>query len=212
MTSSTGVSATAQVPQRPFEGAVWMKDREPIRTAIVCGSAPGVDIELERALVAKPAAVVIAVNDAAAVVRCQHLMTQHPERAAIFRSRSLCTDIVVHAGKPRERASREGVDVYWPDALRNASSGGSALWLALQMGAREVVLCGLPLDGGSGYHPGIDVHREEPRIGLEPAQSEYVRGYQQAMRAFAATALAQRASIRSTRGFTRSLFGPPEWE
>jgi hypothetical protein len=195
----------------PREGIEWMKDREPLHTAIVCGSAPGADIEVGCALRHLPGCTVIVVNDAAAVVRGSHLMTQHPERASTYRGRSLAADIVVHAGKPRERATREGVDVYWPDALRNASSGGSALWLALQMGARQVVLCGLPLDGGSGYHPAIDVHRDEPRIGLSSPRSDYVRGYQEALKKFAATPLARAAVIRSTRGFTRELFGAPEW-
>lgn len=155
--------------------------------------------------------VVICVNDAAALVAGDYLFTQHPERAAGYKSRSCNPDIVVHTGKSLQRASLPAIDVYWPDALRNSTSGGSASWLALALGARRVILCGMPLDGGSGYHPGILVHHDEPRVGMVPSSSEYLRAYQSALAAWAEALGPRKQIIRSLGGFTRELFGAPDW-
>lgn len=195
----------------PLFGPDWLATRQRPESVIVCGSAPSLLEEFAVAMDHEANSEIICVNDAAALVAGHHLHTQHPERAAGFKARSVNPDICVHAGKPRERASLAGIDVYWPDALRNATSGGSAVWLALMLGARRVVLCGLPLDGGTGYHPAVQLHRDEPRVGLEPATSEYVQRYQRALAEWADSLGERRLSIRSLGGFTRRLFGAPDW-
>lgn len=201
---------SAEVPG-PLFGPDWLVGRPRPESIIVCGSAPSLLDEFAIASVHEANSTIICVNDAASLLVGHHLHTQHPERAADFRSRSLNREICVHTGKPRERASRPGVDVYWPDALRNATSGGSAVWLALMFGARRVTLCGLPLDGGSGYHPGIEIRGDEPRVGLEPPDSVYVQRYQFALATWAESLGPRRNSVRSLGGFTRRLFGAPDW-
>lgn len=198
-------------PRRPQFGPDWMADRPKPDSVVVCGSAPSLLTEFAATLRHEPQSTVICVNDAAALVAGDYLFTQHPERAAGYRARSRNGGIVVHTGKPLERARHAGVDVYWPDALRNATSGGSATWLALALGAARVILCGIPLDGGSGYHPGIEGHRDEPRVGMEPPTSEYLRAYQSALAAWAEALGPRRQVIRSLGGFTRELFGAPDW-
>lgn len=195
----------------PLFGPDWLSTQPRPDSVIICGSAPSVLAEFDATLRHESGSLVICVNDAAALVAGDHLYTQHPERAADFKARSLNQGALVHTGKPLQRASLPGVDVYWPDALRNATSGGSAIWLALILGARRVTLCGIPLDGGSGYHPGITVHQDEPRVGMESGATAYVRGYQVALAAWAETLGPRKHIIRSLDGFTRDLFGTPDW-
>jgi len=201
----------SRVKSGPLFGPDWLAVQPQVETAIVCGSAPSVLTDFKIALNHEPGSLVICVNDAAALIAGDHLFTQHPERAGEFMARSLNQCIKVHTGKPLERANLPGIDIYWPDALRKATSGGSAIWLALTLGVRRVFVCGMPLDGGSGYHPGIIVHRDEPRVGFAPISSEYLRGYQTALADWAESLGPRRQIIRSFGGFTRELFGAPDW-
>ena len=97
---------------------------------------------------------VLVVNEAGSVIRGDHLITQHPEKASWFRQRSLNPSIVIHTGKQRERARQPDIDVYWPGCSILATSGGSAIVIALQMNFQNIVLCGMPMQGGDGYFQG----------------------------------------------------------
>ena len=191
-------------------GLDWLQEQTLWNRAIICGAAIGVQKECADALTHLPGCVLVAVNQSASVIKANVLMTQHPERAAAFRLQSLNPNVEVHTGKPLARISGCDVDVFWPDALRCASSTGSALWLAITCGAREIVICGAPMDGTGGYEAGIDVHQEEPRIGLELGETDYVKAYQSALAEYASK-LDTSIRISGTSGFTRRLFGPPDW-
>ncbi len=191
-------------------GPDWLQNQMLWNRVVICGSASGVQQECADALRHLPGCKVVAVNDAASVLRADFLMTQHPERAAVFRQRSLNPNVEVHSGKTLARIADCDVDVYWPDALRCASSIGSALWLAITCGAREIIICGAPMDGTGGYEAGIDVHQDEKRIGQESCETDYVRGYQSALMAYASK-LDTSIRISGVRGFTKRIFGPPNW-
>lgn len=196
----------------PKEGGQWLASQHLPDEVLICGSAPGLLENFEQARRAMPDALVIAVNESATVVRADFLITQHPEKASWFRGGSLNPDVVVHTAKPRQRASQPGIDVYWPDCITLATSGGSAIAMALSMGFKKIVLCGMPMNGGDGYFQGASLRQDEPRFGMESPESDYIRNYQQKLMEFTQTNPDALARVRSMSGFTRRLFGPPAWD
>lgn len=192
-------------------GTRWLARQNLPGQALICGSAPTLVDDLELARLWMPEAAVIAVNESARIVKADFLVTQHPEKALWFRSRSLDPDIEVHTGKSRERAVRYSIDVYWPDCTTLATSGGSAIAIALKMGFQKVLLCGMPMNGGDGYFRGSTMRRDEPRFGMESPDSEYIQGYKKKLVEFTKKQPEVLRIVRSMSGFTRELFGAPEW-
>lgn len=180
-------------------------------TALICGSAPCLETEFTVARRNCDHATVIVVNEAGRLIHGDHLVTQHPEKATRFRERSLNPSITVHTGKIRQRASQAGIDVYWPDCVTLATSGGSAIAIALRMGFESIILCGMPMNGGDGYFRQSSVDTDEPRFGLESPQSNYIQGYKDKLVEFAKKEPIALQRVRSLSGFTRELFGPPDW-
>lgn len=196
---------------RPQAGQDWLKSQSLPKHALICGSAPCLHDEFNTARRKVKHAAVLVINEAGSVIRGDHLMTQHPEKALWFRERSLNEQITVHTGKPRQRASQPGIDVYWPDCITLATSGGSAIAIALQMGFAEIILCGMPMNGGDGYFAQSAMKQDEPRFGLESPSSEYIKGYQSRLIQFTERQPEALKRVRSLSGFTRELFGGPEW-
>lgn len=203
--------ATDKESNSPHLGVDWLAGQNLPVSALICGSAPCLLEDYKTAVSHMIDAAVLVINEAGSVIRGQHLMTQHPEKADWFRQRSVNQKIVVHTAKNRERAKQANVDVYWPDCVTLATSGGSAIAIALQMGFERIVLCGMPMNGGDGYFAGSALHRDEPRFGLEQADSEYIRSYQQRLVSFAESEPQSFERVRSCSGFTRELFGAPGW-
>ena len=195
----------------PEHGERWLARQCLPEAALICGSAPTLLEEFERARARMSGASVIAVNESARVVHADFLMTQHPEKAGRFRKLSINPDLVVHTGKPRKRAAQPGIDVYWPDGVTLATSGGSAIKIALKMGYSRIVLCGMPMNGGDGYFAESAIEQDEPRFGLEPADCDYIQGYQKKLIEFVENNPEALERVRSMSGFTRELFGAPEW-
>lgn len=195
----------------PIYGPDWlMTNRLPSR-AIICGSAPCLLEDFEKASAHMTDAAVLVVNEAGSAIHGDHLITQHPEKARWFRQRSLNRGITVHTGKPRDRANQSDIDVYWPDCITLATSGGSAMAIALRMKFERVVLCGMPMNGGDGYFEGSELCRDEPRFGLESPDTEYIQSYRKKLVEWASGNPEAQSVVRSMSGFTRGLFGSPEW-
>lgn len=154
---------------------------------------------------------VLVVNEAGSVVRGNHLVTQHPEKASWFRQRSLDPAITIHTAKSRERANQSDIDVFWPDCMTLATSGGSAIAIALEMGFRGILLCGIPMNGGDGYFQGSAMQQDEPRFGMESPDSEYILDYRRKLVEFTRRQPEALRIVRSMSGFTRELFGAPDW-
>jgi len=154
---------------------------------------------------------VLVVNEAGSVVRGSHLITQHPEKASWFRQQSLDPSITIHTAKSRERASQPDIDVHWPNCVTLATSGGSAIAIALEMGFQGILLCGMPMNGGDGYFQGSAMQQDEPRFGMESPDSDYIRGYREKLVEFTEKQPRALRVVRSMSGFTRELFGAPEW-
>lgn len=211
MPAGMSTSPTDPSIYQPRAGGEWLKLQSLPKTALICGSAPVLQTDFGMASSKIERAAVIVVNEAGRVVRGDHLVTQHPEKALWFRECSLNPDITIHTGKPRQRASQAGINVYWPDCVTLATSGGSAIAIALRMGFEEIILCGMPMNGGDGYFKQSVIEQDEPRFGLEPSASDYVRNYQEKLVEFAKKEPEALNRVRSLSGFTRELFGAPDW-
>lgn len=127
--------------------------------AIVCGAAPCVfeDVKIARAL--WPDAILLGVNNAAAMFpEIEHIWTQHGDHAQMFKEHA-GRKIYVHA-RPRKFSNGGGlwllpvpkekwkfVDYKWPTLTWVAGSSGvaGALWAKHGMGFDEVILAGVPL-------------------------------------------------------------------
>lgn len=193
-------------------GVLWNKRQENLPdSVIVCGSGPGLEREFEDARAHLRSAAVIAVNQAAELIPCNFLVTQHPEKAAAFRRASRRRDISVHTGKFRWLADQPGIDVYWPRCAQNVTSGGSAMHIAYMMGFERIVLCGLPLTGGDGYCASLSSDGDGKRFGFESSTSDYVARYRTAFIEFVERSPGLRAATRSYSGLTAELLGRPEW-
>jgi len=197
---------------RPSLGQDWLSSQSLPDTALICGSAPCLEEDFNTANRCADNSAVIVVNEAGRVIRGDHLITQHPEKAWWFKECSINPTITVHTGKPRQRASQAGIDVYWPDCITLATSGGSAIAIALRMGFAKIILCGMPMNGGDGYFKQSAVQQDEPRFGLEAPESDYIQGYQKKLIEFTTKEPEALKRVRSLSGFTRELFGAPDWD
>lgn len=195
----------------PEFGPDWLATRCLPTQALICGSAPCLIEDFEEASARLSDAAVLVVNEAGSAIQGHHLITQHPEKAPWFRQRSLNPAITIHTGKPQERACQPDIDVYWPDCVTLATSGGSAIAIALKMDFHRIVLCGMPMNGGDGYFRGSEMRQDEPRFGIESADSNYIKSYQENLVHFASKNRRRMRRVSSLSGFTRKLFGAPEW-
>lgn len=195
----------------PEEGPRWLKRQSLPDEALICGSAPTLLEEFNLARARMPGALVAAVNESARVIHADILFTQHPERALWFRDRSRAPGLEVHTAKPLQRAAQPGIDVYWPDCITLATSGGSAIAIALKMGFQRIILCGMPMNGGDGYFRGASMRADEPRFGMESPDSTYIQGYRNKLVEFTQKEPESLDIVRSMGGFTQELFGAPDW-
>lgn len=101
--------------------------------AIVCGTAPGYERELMRALDVAPCAYIIGVNRAYQTEFLDCMVTVHPEA---FQD----CPVDMHTDKP-------GGDWRWPIATMGGTSALLAVCIALAMGFDRVVLAGVHIDG-----------------------------------------------------------------
>jgi len=167
--------------------------------AIICGSAPSVFVDLEKARQARPGAVILGVNEVAGMIDgIGHIWTQHNNMCERFRSVAK-GQIYVHA-----RAGILGdVDYWWPELVGMKGSSGmvGALW-ARAMGFDEVIMAGIPLSvletEYSDKYPGA------PRSNQFASEAN-ILGWQAVAREHKEKGRTQ--GIYSMSGYTKQLFG-----
>jgi hypothetical protein len=168
--------------------------------AIICGSAPSVFVDLEKARQARPSAVILGVNEVAGIIDgIEHIWTQHNNMADRFRLAAK-SHVYVHA-----RAGILGeVDYWWPELAGMKGSSGmvGALW-ARAMGFDEVIMVGIPLSTSetkySEKYPGASRTKDF-------ATEASILGWQKAARQHKESGRTQ--GIYSMSGYTKKLFGP----
>lgn len=181
-------------------------------TALVLGSAPSLFADKDIALKHRPDAVLIAVNDVARIVYCQHLVSLHAERMGRFRAHSLNPNIITHTGATK----RDGCDVdHWhhPIGHSGATSAYSAAEIARDaLGFHEVILAGCPMDGGGGYVKGVPLktgdnifsrigHARKGHMGIN-AHKRHLKNYAQA---------GKTKGIYSMSGYSAQILGKPDF-
>lgn len=189
-------------------------------TVLIVGSAPCVYNDLYTALQLRPDADVIAVKFSVVLVHAPVAVTHHGEHAepikALHRQR-WGDDVQVYAPKKLfTAAQRMFIDREWHEL---AGVGGTSAWgaarMAKLMGAREIILCGCPLEptapGEPYHHPlvyeatkghGIGNGRGEPW-----ANERAVFGYRQFIQSDIERGNAE--GIVSMSGWTRKTLGAP---
>lgn len=188
--------------------------------AIVCGAAPCVfeDVEIARAL--WPDAILLGVNNAAAMFpEIEHIWTQHGDHAEMFKEKA-GRKIYVHA-RPRKFSNGGGlwllpiaeqkwqfVDYRWPTLTWVAGSSGvaGALWARHGMGFDEVIMAGVPLDMGNRVYS--DKYPSKPtKDDGKFADLNQVEHWAQILREHKAKGLTQ--GIYSVSGETNKILGMP---
>lgn len=115
-------------------------------TAIICGSAPCVFEDLEKALALRPEAYLVGVNNAGAMIsEIRHVWTQHNNLAEQYKAKA---QVKVHG---RANIMGDKTDYIWPSLNWVCGSSGvaGALWAKHGMGFDEVIMAGIPLSMGN---------------------------------------------------------------
>lgn len=114
--------------------------------AIICGSAPCVFSDLDRARKLRPDAYVVGVNNVGAMIpEIEHVWTQHNNLAQQYKSNA---KVKVHG---RANVMGDWVDYLWPKLNWVCGSSGiaGALWAKHGLGFDEVIMAGIPLSRDS---------------------------------------------------------------
>lgn len=170
--------------------------------AIICGSAPSVFVDLEKARQLRPDATILGVNGAAGMIQeIEHIWTQHNNYTDIYRDAAK-RPIKIHA---RAGIMGNGVDYWWQElvAVKGSSGLAGALW-AKAMGFDEVIMVGIPLstseqDYSDKYLP----NKKLPFFATEAS----ILNWQQFVRLYKEQGKTK--GIYSMSGYTRKVFGPP---
>lgn len=167
--------------------------------AIVVGSAPVLYDDLGALGDTVRGAVLFAVNDMTALYPgiIHHGVSHHPEKLVLWHAlRSHLTGhpkgegrVVTHASK-----AHDGIDRVWPAFHAPGSSSLFAVRVAMALGHREVIVCGVPLDG-SGYLWGP---RAAGAYDYTPYRKAWVRAQDEL-----------RGRVTAPSGFIRDLLGAP---
>ena len=170
--------------------------------AIVCGGAPSVFVDVEKAVALRPGATLLGANFAAGLFPgIEHVWTQHNNGAQLLRD-GLGSGVKIHG-----RAGIMGdVDYEWPELRGFKGSSGlvGALW-AKAMGFDEVIMAGIPLSGSTLDHSeeyqAISKDRNLYTTASIELYQTFVRKYKKEGKA---------EGICSMSGYTRKIFGPPQ--
>lgn len=178
-------------------------------TVLICGSAPCIHDDYAAARANRPDAAVIAVNEAAQVVWADFIVSVHNEQLEGFRAKSLNKQaLTLSGGRIREGAV---FDCWFSQCNSGGTSAGSAIRIAKKMGFTEIILCGCPITGGDGYfnRPYAPQKLLPTRVGLHSKDANAIRIHQSNLAKEAAAS--DYSMVRSLSGFTKELFGGPEW-
>lgn len=147
-------------------------------TALVCGPAPCLLDDLVPALLLRPGADLLAVNEAPSILERRRIEVAHvvtydalfaaQARQYVSKWAPLSRSAPIHC---RDKQSAEipagAVDHWWSGPGLACSSGIFAAVLARSMGYYEAILVGCPMVPGSGYHRDMAAlaGRPHPRVG-----------------------------------------------
>ena len=170
--------------------------------AIICGSAPSVFVDLEKARQLRPGAVVLGVNEVPGMIDgIEHIWTQHNNYSEVLRK---------VAGRPIYIHARAGimgdVDYWWEELAGMKGSSGmvGALW-AKAMGFDEVIMVGIPLSTSERVYS--EKYPGSPGGDHLVATENNILGWQEMVRHHKKQGRTE--GIYSMSGYTRQIFGPP---
>lgn len=196
-------------PIHPFEiGGCTPPVKKKSGVCLIVGTHPCYKEDMDAALAIYPDADICGVNEAAALVKCDHLATCHGEKAAHFlrvrKDKKRPTLHIRDNEHPKEKIKYHAWSIQ--------TMAGSATFACVAMlltGYDKVIMCGCPMDGGGGYAL-KDTHkgdRYDPRIGYSDGASQMIRGWHNAMRKFKGEHPDMAARICSMSGKTKEVFG-----
>lgn len=120
--------------------------------AVVCSTGHTLSEDLKSV----PGGDIIAVNQAGIWLDCKHWYTTHPERLNIWtQMKGIHQDIWQHQiPMTHSKRGQNGADILWPISGRyGRSSGLTATIVAILLGYDEIILAGMPADGGGYFFP-----------------------------------------------------------
>lgn len=179
------------------------------RAAIICGSAPTLLSEFDKVIKKRPDAIIIGINEALWAVECDILMTYHVEEVYHFLGKSLVHDIEVHTSKRFDEKWADKATKFW-QVKGGATSAIDAVQICQQMGFKEIILVGCPMNGGDGYFHGakaIETVEGCPRFGN--SGTEYLTNKHKA-RLLELVKELDFSNVFSMSGFTSEVFGKPK--
>lgn len=171
--------------------------------AIICGGAPSVFVDLEKAKQLRPGAVVLGVNAAPGMIQeIEHTWTQHNNLVDVLR-KEVGRPVVLHA---RSNVMGNGVDYWWPElnGMKGSSGMVGALW-AKAMGFDEVIMAGIPLSTSEQMYS--EKYPSSSRSNHGFATENSIIGWQAMVRLHKEQGRTE--GIYSMSGYTRQIFGPP---
>lgn len=183
-------------------------------TVIICGSAPSIlddrhDILYSLAALNRPLPMHIALNDAAAIVPAEFIVTAHPEKSERFKQNSSNPYALVLSG---QAVGDFPVDCWFTDCNSGGTSAGMAIKIAKKLGFSEIILAGCPMNGGDGYYnspPKPNRFGMTERIGNARADSTTVQSHRKHLMFEAANS--DYSMVKSMSGWTAEQFGRPAY-
>lgn len=180
---------------------------------LIVGTHPSAHDDVDAALRKYPSAKICGVNEAAALLPCDHLATCHPDKLIKF------LEIHDRTWEGRYRIPTLHIQNVWAKDLtpigcfnwQHNFGGGSGIFAAICMiglGFDLVILCGCPIDGGGGY--AMPTHAstpEDPRLGDMTAAHSMVQAWHNSIDAMIEHAPQVAGKIRSMGGHTKERFG-----
>lgn len=150
---------------------------------------------------------VMCVNDIAGqfkVEEVHHAVSLHspilPAVRALYRQKSMLNDFTTHSDH-----AAPGVDCVWNMQNSGGTSGLFAVKIAMAMGSRHIVICGIPMDNSGHYFDPPDAHlNKTDNFNV----SSWLAPWEDVGRSIVA-----RERVRSMSGNTAQLLGKPtkEW-
>lgn len=200
---------------KPYSEPIW--DRPVAKTLIVLGSAPCLYADLDAALLLRPGAHVMAVNEACgAVEHIHHMLAGHCDKAQMFREYRAkkfpsSQPVPVHATQRADMPLHYPVDYWWHEAKVGGTSAWKAARIGVGMGYEEIIMAGCPLDLSGYFNPKETrgFKHECRRVG-EPlddgSPSQLTIRYR---KEFLRNAEQFGHNVRSMSGWSRDILGAP---
>lgn len=158
------------------------------QSCIICGSAPSLFTDFEKAMELYPNSIILAVNESCSHVHADHIVTFHYDRMSYFKNISRNKKAVTHCGRPYDKATfsdialyEDTVDYWWENASTQGTSVMCAMMIADQMCFDKIVLAGAPMNGGDGYFNDGKTLRGKGRFGYGGAVKMHQNGFMRSL-------------------------------